>query len=139
MQANTSRLPSTLKEHPLFNRLLREHSALNTTNHCESHYDFRIIDALQTYVDRYDGVDLNLSSNAFWMSFVAKLQRLAPDHAGSNLYSAVSNWAVVLIPKNSCNIFSNWIDPIRVVTWYVPFSFCYDTLSTIMQNTHYSY
>lgn len=85
MDANHSRLPNTLEEYELINTLFREHPAFKPTHHCETHYDFGIIDALQTYIDRFEGLD-DTQRSVLWINKVAKVQRLSPVHVLQHYY-----------------------------------------------------
>jgi hypothetical protein len=78
MPDNTARPPRTLEEYQLINTLFAEHSAFKPTHHCDSHYDFGVIDALQTYVDRFNGLDWP-QRDALWLK-TAKKQREMPAH-----------------------------------------------------------
>lgn len=110
MPDNTARLPTTLKEHQLINTLFREHPAFKPTHHCETHYDFGVIDALQTYVDRSGGLDWG-QLEALWLNKVAKMQRQAPTHLLQHYCDckpiSCLNFSVIEFKRESR--FYNWV------------------------------
>lgn len=79
LPVNHPRLPKTLKEYELINRLFRQYSAFQPTHHCETRYDFQVIDALKTYLTRYSCWSFG-ARDTFWINVVGQNQRLAPAH-----------------------------------------------------------
>ena len=65
-------------EHALIkSALIHQGLSRKIIHYCDSHYDFGVIDALQTYIDRFDGLDWR-RQDALWINQVAKAQMGMP-------------------------------------------------------------